>query len=177
MWILHEYQRSPRQKIGMGIFLCLNALQGIVAIIRMAGIKSRFGLDHTWNDFWQQLEVSTAISMISLSAFRSFFISERSRARQRRNRYQRYYSYRMKASSGSSSQPIQSGATDDGPLPPIPSATMTGLRTFIRNDGLESRLDVDLMRPEDMQTLACRKPEPAIRPLFYDCVDSSSTIP
>ena len=151
IWILRKYRRSSRQKIGMGVFLCLNASQAVVAIIRMAGIKSRFTLDHTWNDFFQQIEASIAISMISVTAFRSFFVAERSRARARR--YQKWYSTPMKILTGSSNSRSQPYSEEDRQrLPEIPSATLTGVRTAIRRGGLESRWEPEPMRAGDLES-------------------------
>ena len=153
----------------MGVFLCLNITQCIVAIIRMAGIRSRFTLDHTWNDFWQQIEVSIAISMVSITAFRSFFVAERSRARARR--YRQWYStpsWKVFTGSSSRSQPNRGEEEELQTLPHIPSATLTGVRTFIRRDGLESRWEpepepepVRAENVESRESLSYRRQEPS----------------
>lgn len=120
------------QKLGIGVFLTLSTVMVIIACIRIIGFNL-LSHEYSWHLFWLQVEGSVAVIMVSLTAFRSFFASQGSAARGRKARP--WYSStvaklrRHKASLGDH---------DLENLPPIPSATMSGLRTFIRGSGLNS---------------------------------------
>lgn len=126
-----------KQKFGLGAFLCLSVLMVITAVVRVSALRMRVlvlgmpivAIDMVWKHFWQQVEASIAILAISFTAFRSFFVVDASRyhgAPQAKLPYstrQRIWNRKRCATSKT-----ESGA---GELPSIPSATMTGLRTFI----------------------------------------------
>ena len=63
------------QKLGLAAFLCLSICMVIMAIIRVSGIHFRGKFDNTWIFMWQQVEACTAVTMLSLTAFRSIFIA------------------------------------------------------------------------------------------------------
>ena len=101
----------------------------IVASIRMSGlhIGTVDTVDLIWELLWQQVECCIGVIMVSFITFRTAFVGENSLKKKRR-----WYSpgenmwYRKKRS------------TDDehniGNLPIIPSATLTGMRTFIQRN-------------------------------------------
>lgn len=75
--LLWRVRISLRQKIGLGLTLCLSLVMAIVAIIRISGSRLPTGdADIVWVTFWQQQECNVAVIMISLTAFRSFFIRD-----------------------------------------------------------------------------------------------------
>ena len=132
--LLWSVRIKPRQKLVLGIFLSLNLFMAITASIRVSGLKFRGTVDEVWLNLWQQNEACIAVIMISLTAFRSVFVaSESSRARRERAKKPWYSSTiaairRNKAKRGSDEEAIQG-------LPSIPSATLTGMRTFIQGGG------------------------------------------
>ena len=129
--LLWSVRIKPRQKFVLGVFLSLNLFMAITASIRVSGLNSRGILDEVWLYLWQQIEACIAVTMISLTAFRSVFVaSESSRARRERTKKPWYSSTiaaikRSKPQRGSDEEAIQG-------LPSIPSATLTGMRTFIQ---------------------------------------------
>lgn len=70
-----------RQKLEIGVFLCLNVCVIIVALIRISGAYYYGTIDKPWFLLLQQVEACVAITMISLTAFRSVFIAGVSKLR------------------------------------------------------------------------------------------------
>ena len=122
-----------RQKFIVGLFLCLNLLMVVVAAIRVSNLIFRGNLDLVWLFIWSLMEACVAVSMISLTVFRSAFVdSESSRARRRADKKPWYSSTidaikRNKAHRLSDEEGIQ-GQSEIR----IPSATLTGMRSFIQ---------------------------------------------
>ncbi|MCJ1383802.1 hypothetical protein MMC17_006916 [Xylographa soralifera] len=92
----------------------------------MSGIRASGGTteDIVWAVLWHQVEACIAVIMVSIIAFRSAVIAESSRKPRRR-----WYS------PGESlwNRRKQSGEKV-GSLPDIPSATLTGMNTFIHGE-------------------------------------------
>lgn len=128
--LLWKVQISIHQKLGLGIMLSLSLVMAIVAIVRLAGIRLGGGeVDIVWVSFWQQQECSIAVCMLSVTAFRSFFVANSTPNRARIvSAYWKNKLLRRKALDESSEKGV-----DD--LPTIPSATLTGVRTMIRGSG------------------------------------------
>ena len=64
-----------RQKIGLGMILCLSLVMVVFALVRGGGMHlSHDVIDAVWLAFWQQNECNIAVIMFSLTAFRSFFV-------------------------------------------------------------------------------------------------------
>ena len=129
--ILWSVRIKPRQKFVLGVFLSLNLFMAIVASVSVSGLRFRGTFDEVWLWFWQQIEACIAVTMISITAFRSVFVaSESPRARRERAKKPWYSNTvaairRSKNQRGSDEEAIQG-------LPSIPSATLTGMRTFIQ---------------------------------------------
>ncbi|KAI4154580.1 MAG: hypothetical protein LQ340_001589 [Diploschistes diacapsis] len=126
--MLRRTRIKAQQKFGVAISLCLSLIMAIVAVIRMAAIKLEGGsVDIVWLAFWQQQECSIAVIMISVSAFRSFFMNNSSKRSPPQNR-QSSERWRAKWKAKRWRSTGESGALD---LPEIPNATLTGIRTAI----------------------------------------------
>ena len=129
--LLWSVRIKAHQKFILGIFLSLNLFMAITASIRVSGLSFRGTFDEVWLYLWQEIEACVAVAMISLTAFRSVFVaSESSRARKESAKKPWYSSTvaaikRNKARQASDEEAIQE-------LPQIPSATLTGMRTFIQ---------------------------------------------
>ena len=111
----------------------------VVAVVRMSGIRTAESIDETWEVFWQCTEACIAVTMVSLTAFRSLFVANASsREKKSKTPYKERLWYPRKRSR--ESQDIES-------LPSVPSATLTGMRTFIRGNERSSanRLEDDEM--------------------------------
>ena len=127
-----------RQKLGIAIFLCLSTCMIVVACVRFSGTHTHQNIVQSWQYFWLEVEACVAVCMVSLSAFRSVFASDERRARSKKVRP--WYSstvarLRERNKLSESSHGLEN-------LPSIPSATMSGMRTFIRSSGLGSETDI-----------------------------------
>ena len=105
----------------------------IVTIARVSGLRNGSNLDPVWDFYWQVVESCIAITMVSLTAFRSFFVQERSRRTPspQRSWYQGVKAFLSSKSSAES-------AKEAWELPPIPGGHMIGLRTLIGGNGRSS---------------------------------------
>lgn len=124
--ILWRVRIKPLQKLGLSVFLSLNVWMIIIACIRVAGLHLHGYVDVTWLFLWQQMEASIAVVTISLTAFRSIFTSQGTRERDARPWYSSA-ARRLK-----SRKLLNSDEQHDLHLPVVPSATLTGVQTFIR---------------------------------------------
>jgi len=129
--LLWRVQITLRQKVGLAMSLCLSLVMAITAITRISGIKLPGGaVDIVWLAFWQQQECSIAVIMVSVSAFRSFFVVSASKnASPRLPKSSTYWRRRLLQKRSASSEDTEKGVNV---LPQIPSATMTGMRTVIQ---------------------------------------------
>lgn len=133
--LLWRIRINLRQKLILGTTLCLSIFMIIIAIVRISKIRIKspyegLGMDIVWVIFWQQVEACTAVIMVSLSAFRSFFVAHESRLREDRNRNRQWYMSNKKASAWRR-RLLQSEGEEMNQLPQVPRATMTGMSTFI----------------------------------------------
>jgi hypothetical protein len=127
--VLWNVRINIRQKLGVAFFLCLSVVMVVVAIVRIAGVLLHNGnIDIVWLAFWMQQESSIAVIMVSSSTFRSFFVAnttdsppEYSLESWKRRLLRRRPS------------PDQDDMESANGLPQIPRATLTGIRTKIRD--------------------------------------------
>ena len=109
----------------------------VVALIRLSGLQNGDFIDQTWVEFWQQMEACVAVMLVSVTAFRSFFVSSDSKQSPKK--------VAQINQQVSRKRPFDWTRTADHRLPKIPSATLTGLRTFVRGgpreDPIYSTLD------------------------------------
>lgn len=107
----------------------------IIAIVRISKIclGTYEAEDIVWVIFWQQVEACTAVIMVSLSSFRSLFVTHESRLREDRIRNRHWYMSKKMACARRQNMFLQSESEEvTDRLPRIPRATMTGMSTFIR---------------------------------------------
>ena len=105
-----------------------------------------------WALFWLQSEASVAVCMVSMTAFQSVFVSgnRKARARERRPWYSSTVArLRLHRDAGAKNR-LQC-------LPTIPSATLTGMQTFIHGGRIGSKFEenddeFDLLRSNERQT-------------------------
>lgn len=72
LWRVHL---AARQKLGLALTLCLSLVMAVFALVRIGGVKLPNGFaDIVWLTFWQQQEANIAVTMVCMTAFRSFFI-------------------------------------------------------------------------------------------------------
>lgn len=121
-----------RQKIILGITLCLSIVMIFTAIIRISAVRiGKEGTDLVWEWFWEVVENCLAVAMASISAFRFVFVGKDAQLKPPRNKP--WYVHRKNLRNTRNRRnwmDIESEGTEK--LPEIPRATMTGMRTFIR---------------------------------------------
>ncbi|KAK8116330.1 Integral membrane protein [Apiospora sp. TS-2023a] len=122
--VLHRAKIRTRQKISLGVFLCLNLVMVCLAITRASKINGAAGVDVPWEFFWQFMEASVAVLMGSLTVFRTLLTSKTGAPDERRKL------------AGGPMAPCASCSRDG--LPEVPSATMTGLWTFIQRNNCDT---------------------------------------
>ena len=141
--LLWNVKIKRSQKILLGIFLCLSTTMMVIAIARISTLRIRpRNIDVHWALFWQEIEATIAVIMVSITAVRSLLGLKALKSREQKARW---YSDRRnflirKANKRSESE------LNDHQLPSVPGATLTGMRTSIRaNSGakiMASRVDV-----------------------------------
>ena len=139
--LLWRVKLKIHQKIVIGVFLCLSVVMIIVAIIKVAGVKYYGSAELTWGALWQQIEACAAVSMISLTAFRSVFVSNSSTS-SREKAWKASIPHFLKKIKGSSVSSQELRLHDVS----IPRATMTGMRTAIGS------IEDDITYPEQSAT-------------------------
>lgn len=130
--ILSKIRIKQSQKFGIGAFLCLSVAMILAAITRAAGYRFNGVIDLTWEIFWQYTEAGIAVIMGSLTALRTLFIQGSLRVSDEKRLS---YSMRQRLLQ-QVRKPHNTGSKDSeqGYLPAIPSATLTGVRTFIHDN-------------------------------------------
>ncbi|KAI9823815.1 MAG: hypothetical protein M1826_007636 [Phylliscum demangeonii] len=149
--LLWKVRMKPRQKLGLGVFLCLSVFMMITAVVRISALHRAVvvlgvpmtAVDFTWNLFWLQTEACVAVLMVSLTALRSIFVSDHDRApgharpqmspaaASSRHRFwpsRKQYTSSYEGNSGADAD----ADSDAAPLPAIPAATISGLRSVVR---------------------------------------------
>lgn len=102
-----------------------------MACVRVTGLGLEEPYDLNWADFWLEIEACVGVLMVSITAFRTIFVSNTSKANRERVARPWYSSTveRLRARKRpNSDDPVTQN------LPAIPSATMTGMRTFIAGE-------------------------------------------
>ncbi|MCJ1252195.1 hypothetical protein MMC30_009442, partial [Trapelia coarctata] len=143
--ILRKIRIKPSQKFGIGAFLCLSVAMILAATTRAAGYRLNGVLDLTWEIFWQYTEAGIAVIMGSLTAFRTLFVQGTLKVSHEKKPS---YSIRQRLLRKINKSGFEDG--EQGHLPAIPSATLTGLRTFIHGNN-RSTLTTTAMRAEGDQ--------------------------
>ena len=136
MSLLWRVQFKPRQKLGLAAFFSLNGCMIIVAIIRISGLHYHGQVDSPWDLLWQQVETCVAVTLLSLTAFRSIFVGGILKpAREKKRAVSPWWSSTPRVFK----KREKFDSEDDLSLVhlTIPSATLTGMRTLIRDHEVE----------------------------------------
>lgn len=128
--ILRKTQMKTSQKVSLGVFLCLSCVMAVAALTRAAGYRVHGVIDFTWEIFWQWMECGIAVIMGSAAAFRTLFVQDQIKEKNKGPSYsmRQRLMQRWKRSYELS---LEDGEQN---LPQIPSATLSGLRTFLRRN-------------------------------------------
>lgn len=117
----------------------------IIAIVRLMGLRltGNKSIDVLWETFFQQAEASISVITVSLTAFRGLFGKKALKIREKQARA--WYSHRRIALLRNRNKRSESEIDRGQQLPSIPSATLTGIRTFIRGNRYSKDASVDVM--------------------------------
>ena len=117
-------------------------------------------VDVQWNVFWQMIEASVAVTVVSLTTFRSLYGIKTLQQERKKNPNGTWLSYyRKKAFNRKKQRRVDElgnpmSNDDSSPWPMIPSATLTGMRTLIGGVRAESPLPLSgrdgLLSVDDM---------------------------
>ncbi|KAL8996263.1 MAG: hypothetical protein Q9169_004194 [Polycauliona sp. 2 TL-2023] len=147
-YLIWKVRISRRQKLGIAFFLCLSISMVVIAIIRISQVHSP--IYNIWATFWQQLEGCVAILMVSLTAFRTLFVSSPIASQEKAGRnnsdgYRKRLWYKYKGSS-TREKDGGSGEIERAKIVPVdvtmPNPTLTGMRTYIRGSPRQSEFGV-----------------------------------
>ena len=145
--LLWKVRINLRQKLGLALILCLSIVMVIIALVRIAGINLAGGnVNIVWLAFWMQQECSISVIMVSSAAFRSFFVN--GAANSPCPAYPPGFWKRrlLRRQHTSEREDIESA----NGLPRIPRATLTGMRTVIR----DIRIPTSLPGRGEMESIA-----------------------
>lgn len=107
----------------------------IIAIIRISGSVIKSNFDMVWVLFWHEMEGAVAIIMVSLTAFRSLLGIKALKAREKKKLESYWFSHRQQLLARHFKKTTQDESKSQQ-LPSVPSATLTGMRTFILGNGI-----------------------------------------
>ncbi len=136
-FILWQIRMKLRQKLGIGVFLCLSLCMTVVSSVRFSGTHTHANIPQSWEYFWLEVEACVSVCMVSLCAFRSVFASDEHRARSKKVRP---WLPSTVAKLRNHNQLFE-GIHDRVNLS-IPSATLSGMRTYIRTLELDAGADL-----------------------------------
>lgn len=169
--ILRKSKMQLRQKLVIGIFLCLSTAMVVVALTRISAYRLRGIIDLTWQLFWQYMEACIALAMASLTTFRTVFITVSSKRNEKKHHQGPSYSMRhrlvAKLSHSRNNRPddeLEKWENEEC-LPTVPGATLIGMRTFIRRNNrtvggtAEMRSEYDRLEEEQLPKGADKDPD------------------
>lgn len=110
----------------MSFFLCLSIAMIVIAIVRVSRTSHPGGII-AWQMFWQGLEPSVALLMASITAFRSIFVSQEMRERNRKRLAAPSWRQRARQRKASDEEADlwNTSQQQEPQLPSIPQATFT----------------------------------------------------
>lgn len=132
MIILRRAKIKNRQKVALSFFLCLSIVMIVIAIVRISRITHSGILDSVWQGFWQTLEPCIALLMSSITAFRTIFVSQEMRERDRKRWAGPSYSWIQRAKQRKANKEGDMWNYDHQLLS-VPQATFVKLTSFMRH--------------------------------------------
>lgn len=150
--LLWRVRISLRRKLLLGFILSLSIFTMIVSIVRIAGADLANGLvDSIWVNFWLQIEATVAVMIVSITAYRSLFVADKTSNGRSPKQYTSIETIKKR---------IQWKRRDKGkavqlPTLQVPDPAMTGMRSVIRradggfgdrSSGEEGLMEVDSRR-------------------------------
>lgn len=145
------------QKLTLACSLCLTVVVIIFTVTRASGLEWQGKLDVLWEVYFQIVAAEVGLILAAMTAFRALFVS---RTAQNQLSAQDYPSFLMKGKSAlkrlldprrwmyskDTTGVEKHGTTNngfDGRLPNIPGAAITGMHTFINQQGGAAESEID----------------------------------
>lgn len=129
---------SLRQKIALAFSLCLTVFLIVITVVQLSGLVYNGVIDSVWEFYWQLVGADVAIFMASAISFRSFFVARNNKKSNAspQDGAGRFFneSFLRKFHRKGSSTLIES-TIDLSKLPTIPGGQLTGMGSFIHNQG------------------------------------------
>ncbi|KAF1839161.1 hypothetical protein BDW02DRAFT_643996 [Decorospora gaudefroyi] len=129
------------QKVALMSSLCLTVFMMITTIARVAGLIHNDMVDSIWEIYWTIVSAEVGVFMAAATAFRSFFVARNNiKGSTPRQQAPRFFSASFVAKFNRKKRSTMDDSLDtqkESPfgLPKVPRAQMTGLRTFIDEQG------------------------------------------
>lgn len=149
--ILRKSQMKLKQKLAVAVFLSLSVVMVMASITRYAGYQLHDdSIDATRIICWVYLEACIAIIMASTTAFRTLLVrgGPDPGGIKERHKVHNLYLIRKHLSRRTTDWEIR----DREDLPRIPSATLTGMDSFIYSLGRSGDMTT-LIRPQDTYSM------------------------
>ncbi|PVH95106.1 hypothetical protein DM02DRAFT_571731 [Periconia macrospinosa] len=138
------------QKIAISLTLCLTVIMVAVTITRIAGLKWKGKLDYVWESYFIAIAAEIGLVLGAITAFRALYVSK-AKGRQVQKTTITFNWYRKGNSALLNAFGTRNGKGDSGVEPnekrnrilpnAIPNATMTGVRTFMEENGRSTASD------------------------------------
>ena len=124
------------QKLILSVCFCLSVVMVTRTFIRVASLRVRSRVDLVWGNYWAYVEACTACIMASMSTFRTLFVKSGSRVPKKKPRGQYYLTRKLllRKSERFNRYNWEEMNIDHGSMPQIPSATLSGVRTYIHSN-------------------------------------------
>jgi hypothetical protein len=125
------------QRVALAFSLCLTIFLIVITIVRVSGLVSKDTVDNVWEIYWTLLSAEVGIILAAGISFRALFVSRSNSKKlnlspqdQARQFFKRSYLSRKRRK-----DTFDTISETEAGLPGIPRAYMTGVRTFIDDQG------------------------------------------
>jgi len=125
--LLWRVRISLRRKLILGGTLSLSIFTMIVSVVRIAGGMINGMVDPAWVNFWLQVEAAVAVMIVSITAYRSLFIMNKSSNGKSPKQHSTTYKRKLWSRGRQQGHEVQ--------LPTLPNPALTGMRTVIGRAG------------------------------------------
>ena len=158
--LLWKVKIKRRQKIFLGVFLCLNVCMIIIASVRVLSFEINGTYNAVWGLFWHQAEAAISIIMVSITAFRSLLGLKALKARKKKEMERSWFAHRPKLRARYFKKATEDESESEQ-LPSIPGATLTGMRTFIDGNGIwDKTMAMEMTHQSEKDTLGAASHTP-----------------
>jgi uncharacterized membrane protein YozB (DUF420 family) len=130
------------QRVALAFSLCLTIFLIVITVVRVSGLVNKDIVDNVWEIYWTLLSAEVGIILAAAISFRALFVarsnskkSNLSPQEQARQFFKRSYLSRKRRKNGPYTDTFDTMSDTESGLPSVPRAYMTGMRTFIDEQG------------------------------------------